>query len=434
MGSGVGSVLEERLWIEKTCLFHFHYSEEVCKNLSGGQHPQEQLDVHRQMALYHLYQKLITHVPSIPVVLLLGTWSDLRGRRMPIVLTLLSFTLGSLGVVANSWWWTLPPEYLLLCNLPVGLSGGHAAFVMAYNAYLSTATGNKERTTRFSLIMVVLSVGMSVGKAVSLLLFQHGGYITVFATQTVLTATAVLYCLAFLKERPGDTQLHQQPSSSTTTTTLGVWPTLKRSVSVMLRHREDGVKRRVLVHAMILWFLLYSVGSWAYGFLYTIKKFNWDYNTYTSWGLMEGMGVLFGQMVVLPVLSLRCGAEDALLGFIGTVSMIFSYTLIATAPQPWVLYIASVVGCCNEMVGCSSRSALSKLVPKEEQGALFAVMACGKTVIPILSSLTFSTLYRASVSSFPGAGFAVTAAAGVVLAGLQVCLLTTPRGRPNQDT
>lgn len=202
VGIGVGSVLEERLWIDKTCRFHFHYSEEVCKTLYGGHHQQEQLAVQSQVAVYHLYLKLITHVPSIPVVLLLGTWSDMRGRRKPVLLSLSAFALEAMGMLATSWWWTMPPEYLLLCYVPVGLTGGHAALVLACNAYLSTATGNRERTTRFSLIMVVLGVGTMAGQAVALILFHHGWYIAVFATKLGLIVTAIVYCLAFLKDRP----------------------------------------------------------------------------------------------------------------------------------------------------------------------------------------------------------------------------------------
>lgn len=47
---------------------------------------------------------------------------------------------------------------------------------------------------------------------------------------------------------------------------------------------------------------------------------------------------------MVPACSYYLEVQDAMLGFIGGVSMIFFYTVFATAPEPWVLYIGEAGG------------------------------------------------------------------------------------------
>lgn len=46
-----------------------------------------------------------------------------------------------------------------------------------------------------------------------------------------------------------------------------------------------------------------------------------------------------GLLLVMPTFSYYWQVQDAMLGFIGAVCMLFFYTILGTAPVAWVLYV-----------------------------------------------------------------------------------------------
>lgn len=62
------------------------------------------------------------------------------------------------------------------------------------------------------------------------------------------------------------------------------------------------------------------------------------------------------------------------------------------------------------------RSLLSSIVENAEQGQLFAIVASSESIISVLASLTFNTLYAATVDINPGISFYVSA--GIAFIGV----------------
>ena len=46
-----------------------------------------------------------------------------------------------------------------------------------------------------------------------------------------------------------------------------------------------------------------------------------------------------GILLVMPFCSYYLRVQDAMLGFVGSISMLFFYTVLGTAPAAWVLYL-----------------------------------------------------------------------------------------------
>jgi PCFT/HCP family folate transporter-like MFS transporter 1/3 len=55
------------------------------------------------------------------------------------------------------------------------------------------------------------------------------------------------------------------------------------------------------------------------------------------------------------------------------------------------------------------RSMVSKLVPNDELGKIYAVLGSVEALVPILGMLIYNNIYRASLNFFPGIIFLVTA-------------------------
>nr|XP_045611717.1 proton-coupled folate transporter-like [Procambarus clarkii]XP_045611718.1 proton-coupled folate transporter-like [Procambarus clarkii] len=425
LGFGLDVVFVKNLWVDKTCLLHFNFSEDICTNLSSGKFPDEQNAVHRQVTRYTLYCAIVQHVPAVVVVMVLGAWSDLRDRRLPILVPMMGYFLMALGLFANSYWWFLQPEILLLCFVPVGLTGAVMAIYMSVSAYISADSDVKMRTTRLSVVMVIVPIAATLGRGLALMLFTHSGYVAVFGTQSILCAVAIVYVMLRLKKRPEGVSIEATPPGASKVLEVLSPARLRKTVQVACRGREGSVRRNIFGHVAVIWLLVFTAGSAQYDFLYTRKKFSWNFQTYSVWSLVDTPLAATGTLVVLPVLSYRWKVGDSLLGFVGAVSMIFNFVLRATAPESWILYLASVVGVCSGMVVVCSRAAISKLVNKDELGAVFALSGAGEAVIPIVSSAMMTPIYNATLDTFPGTVLVLAAGVSVIIAALYVWMMTS---------
>nr|XP_027225182.1 uncharacterized protein LOC113817350 [Penaeus vannamei] len=188
--------------------------------------------------------------------------------------------------------------------------------------------------------------------------------------------------------------------------------------------REGRARTHILVHIFNCCVQVFNFGLMNYDFLYTRKKFSWDYNSFTLWSIVSTPLSSVGTIVVMPLLSYYFRVEDSMLGFAGGVSSLFTYVLRATAPAPWVFYLSSVVSLLSSTVLVASRAAVSKLAETTELGAVFAVLAASEAVIPVLSSFVYTYIYNATLETFPGTIYVTAAVGSVVVCCSYTWLLT----------
>lgn len=245
-GFGLESVFMTNLWVDKTCLIHYGFGEEVCAKLDSGTYPQQQDTVQRLVNQYNVYRHIVEYLPALGVVLLLGAWSDWRGRRLPILVPALGQLLLGLGLVANSYWWSLSPAFILLAYLPAGLTGATVGLFMGVYAYVSATSTPKARTTRMAVVGVILFLASPVGKYFGAVLYARGGYVAVFGTMVTLDFLGVLYILARLEEHPGGARAE---ASSKAGVCEALSPAhLKDTLLAVWRPREGRARTHILVH------------------------------------------------------------------------------------------------------------------------------------------------------------------------------------------
>lgn len=437
LGIGMENVFITNLWVDKICYFQFNYSSAICSHIQSGNYPEEQNNVQRMTNRYNIYTHILQYPPAVLVVLGLGTWGDVRGRRLPIIIPLLGFFLKSLSTALIAYWWFLPPNYLLMCYIPLACSGGLTGVYAGVYPYLSAVTSGRARTSRIAFVGCVIISAATIGQIVALFIFKRWGYVGVFGCQATLAATSILYSLVRLEDRPGDDESRGR-SSSSSGEEEGIrqvlsFTRIKETLMVAFKKRAYGRRGDILGHLSIMILVVFIAGSYNYSFLYTRKKFSWDYKTFSIYAIIDTPVSAIGILVILPLLSYYWNVEDCILGFMGGVSIIFSHVIKATAPLPWVMYLASAVGLCMGQVTAASRGAVSKLVAKSELGAAFAVLAAGEAIIPIAAAATFTVLYNSTLDIFPGMIYILTAFLGVIICCIYVWVMTRRPSSCTQD-
>lgn len=243
---GVEGIFKTNLFIDKTCSIQLNYSDEVCKNLDSGKYNQQQDTVQQYTTKYNLYCTWIEYLPAVFVIVLLGAWSDTRGRRLPLLLPSVGFALKALGFALNAYWWSLQPYYILLSFIPYGLSGSMMAVFMGAYAYIGEDSSHRSRTTRLSFAGVMMYLSMPIGHGMGAFLFSHGGYVVVFGVEFILAVGSVIYVLIRFSGGPPSTraresELEQQES--------GLWLSrVKQTLKVVLKKRERRGRAQILGH------------------------------------------------------------------------------------------------------------------------------------------------------------------------------------------
>lgn len=259
VGFGLESVFITNLWVDKTCLIHYGYGNEVCADLDTGMYTEQQDTVQRLVNQYNVYRHIVEYLPALAVVLLLGAWSDRRGRRLPILVPMLGQLLLALGLVANSYWWHLPPSFILVAYLPSGVTGAAMGLFMGVYAYVSATSAQKSRTTRLAIVGVILFFVSPIGKYVGTLIYGRGGYVAVFGTMATLDFLSVLYVLMRLEEHPDGAR-------ADTSSKAGVCDALspahlKATFLAVWRPRAGRTRGHILVNIFICCLQVFSLGK-----------------------------------------------------------------------------------------------------------------------------------------------------------------------------
>jgi len=131
------------------------------------------------------------------VVLFFGSWSEVNGRRVPLILSLSGATsLPVLILLAHFLMGKLSAmQASLLIMIPSSVAGGGVVFAMSAYAYISDTTTTENRTVRTGMLSAAKSAGAPLGFAMGGLLSRFGiGVvpILIFATSIALLALLII--------------------------------------------------------------------------------------------------------------------------------------------------------------------------------------------------------------------------------------------------
>ncbi|CAL4213287.1 unnamed protein product, partial [Meganyctiphanes norvegica] len=333
LGYGIDNVFLMNLFVDKVCDVQLNYSSEVCANLDSGDYPDQENEVQKLVSLYGMYKHFVEYLPMIFGILLLSGWSESHGLKTPLIIANSGYLMKSICLMACSHWWFLSPNYVLWSILPVGMTGGYGAFFMCVYSFISLTVDEKSRTTRMSMIVVIEYSAAAVGGVLGDFIFQKYRYFGVFAVQAICFLICVLYIMIFLDNPIPKQQTNEVKASKSLVSGM------KNILTVAFKKREDGGRAKVISHIAVIAIYICMMAVPNFYILYTRKMFDWEYEDYSYWSAFSMPCGVIGALVFLPFLSSVLKMEDSLLSLIGYISAMFNFTLQATAPRGWVMYL-----------------------------------------------------------------------------------------------
>jgi PCFT/HCP family folate transporter-like MFS transporter 1/3 len=112
---------------------------------------------------YIIYQSVVENGLPIFIALFLGPWTDKFGNKPVIILTLFGYLISSCLYICAYFLPQFPPAYILLCSVPIAITGGGPGFVISTFGYLIKQSDIEDRSSRLAILGIAWDLGGLVG-------------------------------------------------------------------------------------------------------------------------------------------------------------------------------------------------------------------------------------------------------------------------------
>ncbi|XP_015903679.2 proton-coupled folate transporter isoform X2 [Parasteatoda tepidariorum] len=398
--SVLNSTFLTNLIMDKGCLLHYNYSQNVCDNLHNQSNEMHRNKVEMIANNYNLYLSFLVPVGAF-MVIFLAPWSDKYGRKPLLIYGLIGFVINDMGIILCTIYFHSKLEYVLLSNLFAQLNGGFICIHTTINSYTSEMSDSETRSLKFMLLHIAFELGVTLGALSGGLLYTFYSYNGVFVTMTVCHVLTILWVLFLIPETRGQV----------------VQADLLKKLNDLcsIRHFTNGMKiclkRRENSGRLYLWLLLLSgccfqLSYMVYtniNYVYTHHMYEWNPTIYSKvWSAFS-----FSEMIVFLVFSYACieifKFSDPLIGIIGCISIIGKNIFLGLAFELRIYYLSNIFGFLHGFGNSAIKSLISKIILEEELGQVFSFLATCEAIIPLLGSAVVAKIFNATVHIFPGA-------------------------------
>eukprot|EP00095_Tigriopus_kingsejongensis_P003106 maker-scaffold428_size174301-snap-gene-0.23 protein:Tk03106 transcript:maker-scaffold428_size174301-snap-gene-0.23-mRNA-1 annotation:"hypothetical protein DAPPUDRAFT_328004" len=404
----------QNLVYEKVCLQHANAT--VCANLYLPIH-EDVLDQVQKDASFWIKASTLAMVgPSILVDCYMGAWSDIFGRKPPLLLPPLGALLGGL-VYCMMELFASHVAWILLASGLFGIFGSFTGMLTGVLAYMSAASPVAQRTSRISIVISMNFLAGTMGPFLSGFLATRVSPLCVFVCIVVCHFLCILYTLLCVKNIFNHTSSDR---SGWTWRQLFSLRHLKSSFETCFIQRS-GMERRniILLFIMAVALMVITSGELDIAFLFLKDKpMKMDLAIFSYWfGSRYGLSSLM-LLVLMPILKQKWEMPDQWICLIGLISKISALILLGLSTTPLMAFLDVPLGCLGSFALASIRAMLSLNVEDHEQGKLFGLLSVVEDVSALCGALLFNSLYPITRSFFNGTMFLVSAVALLLPAAL----------------
>ena len=149
---------------------------------------------------------------------------------------------------------------------------------------------------------------------------------------------------------------------------------------------------------MLLVMLTYMMGYMAdkyCQFMYTKRMFQWGVDTYSYYDMIRTIVCNVGTFIIMPIFHYLNVNDNIII--LTSLTSIISSTLVKALAKTETIFLAStLVGAFGHMQSAPIRAQISRCVGPEELGKVFAMLASTESLVPIIASSVFTSLYNAT--------------------------------------
>ncbi|KAL3649664.1 hypothetical protein CASFOL_006067 [Castilleja foliolosa] len=335
-------------------------------------------------------QQTVVGIFKMIILPLLGQLADEHGRKPLLLLTvsttIVPFTLLAIDQSKGSVY-----AYYAIRTISYIISQG-SIFCIAV-AYAADVIDDSKRAAAFSWITGLFSASHVIGNILAR--FLPEGYI--FEVSIALLIFVPVYMALFLKETVRSTQKSDHDISCLNKTFRMVkdrYYAMKHAVHVVT---SSSTLKRI---SLVSFFYELGMSGISGVLLYYLKSvFGFNKNQFSEILMMVGVGSIFSQMLVLPLLNPLVGEKLILCAAL--LASIAYGLLYGLAWASWVPYLSASFGVIYILVKPSTYAVISKASNSADQGKAQGFIAGVQSIASLLSPLAMSPLTTWFLSSNP---------------------------------
>ncbi|XP_031621409.1 thymic stromal cotransporter homolog [Contarinia nasturtii] len=400
------TVIEQELFVRKACMVNHGVEAKICDNLKNETYNNIHKEVQITVSTFLQWNHIAGYVFPIVISLFIGSWSDRRGRKIPLLIGLTGKLIYVLGILLNIHYEKWPVEYIIFtATIPSAITGVDIVIFASAFAYISDVSSVANRTLRVTLLevsyLVTFPTGIALGSYLFNKVFNHS-YFIMFSINAVILSTSILYAIVNLKWR---TSTRQNSIREVGCCGLAGDFFDRQHVADTIK---TLVKKRANRHHILFWIFLASMFFYTfqrdekyYTFLYTKIKFGWTNTEFSSFKVFQSTSQIIVLFFGMPILTKLLKLKDTTIAMFGAFCFATARIFYAFAEIPESFYAGAafssvVVG------GPMLRSMTSKVVQSSERGKVFAIFSVCDNAVPLVSSVLYSQIYNWTVGTFPG--------------------------------
>ncbi|XP_020229735.1 hippocampus abundant transcript-like protein 1 [Cajanus cajan] len=370
-------------------------------------------------------QQTIVGIFKMVVLPLLGQLSDEHGRK-PLLLFTLSTAIFPFALLV----WHQSEEfvyaYYVLRTISNIISQGSIFCITV--AYAADVVDESKRAAVFSWITGLLSASHVLGDVLAWFLPEK----YIFVVAIVLLTFCPIYLKFFLVET-----VILAPRNSPK---LGWWAKI---VDVFQqRYKSMRTAAEVVIFsptlrgmALVSFFYELGMSGISSVLLYYLKAvFGFNKNQFSQLLMMVGIGSIFSQMLLLPILNPLVG-EKVILCSALLASIAYAW-LYGLAWAPWVPYLSASFGVIYVLVKPSTYAIISNASGSTNQGKAQTFIAGAQSISDLLSPIGMSPLtswFLSSNAPFDCKGFSIICASICMIISLCFACLLKPDSSSSND-
>ncbi|XP_027037860.1 proton-coupled folate transporter-like [Pocillopora damicornis] len=361
--------------------------------------------VHKKASQYILWVSMTLTLPAIFTACFLGSWSDKRGRKGPMITASVGSALDALIILAAIHW-KLPIYVFMIASALAGLGGYYPTMVLALLAYVADTSPPDSRALRLGILEAIAFICGTVVYFVSGVWIKNYGYQSIYLVILSLHLLNLVYVVILLPE-----SLPQELKKNKAVLSCN---SIKTIFTVYFKKR---LGRWVLITLLVCAVVVYLAGFVVQTLLVLFGKRDplcWESSVI---GYFLGTA-LFSKAVgaVVGIKLCSClGVSNFGAVQIGIIFLMGSLIMIGFS-----INITSFIVFLFWFVFCS--------------GSLFAVLASLESLCNFFSQLIFNPLYTWTVTELTGeyvAGITFFINAGLLLIPMAL-ILVIQRSKPSK--
>ncbi|XP_074536332.1 proton-coupled folate transporter [Halichoeres trimaculatus] len=384
----------------------------MCSNSSVDTTDSLQRQVETLTAHWNLYISLGGFSVALLVVPILGSWSDLAGRRPVLIIPNLGIAIQA-GIYLVAMYLKLPLVYFLMARLLSGLTGEFSAVLAGCFSYTADISDKRSLTFRVAVLEACLGLAGMLASIIGGQWRKAQGYINPFWLVLATNLGAALYVYLFVPE-----SITPDPNAKLLTTRhhKNVWQLLSTG-GYIGQTRGSAHKYRLWLYLLSL--VLVVTVHFGSRELYVL----YELSSPLCWGsTLIGYGAAAQQMAYLTSLIglklMKFCLKDPWVAVVGLASNISGLLVFSVADTTQLMFIGYGLLFLFMAPLPVLRSKLSRLVDPSEQGALFATTACMDSLCFLVGSGLFNSIYPVTLKFMKGFLFLCAAILLVIPAGI----------------